>query len=78
MKNLKKLSRENLKSIKGGYKMCIEELPNYGCGDGECCYNNACRRFSDLPAGSCMVQIDHEIVIYIIYQAEVNFVNEIT
>ncbi|SHM45990.1 bacteriocin-like protein [Chryseobacterium polytrichastri] len=40
MKNLKKVSRENLKTIKGGLRMC----PLDGdCGSGWCCSNGACR-----------------------------------
>ncbi|WP_410493845.1 bacteriocin-like protein [Chryseobacterium sp. T16E-39] len=58
MKNSKKISRENLKSIKGGFKACNGELPNYGCGDASvfCCASQGCRRVSDLPPGSCIVQ----------------------
>lgn len=54
MKNLKKLSRNQLKRVKGGYKMCIGELPNYGCAENMCGVNNACRN-SDQISGSCMV-----------------------
>ncbi|MDG4652670.1 bacteriocin-like protein [Chryseobacterium arthrosphaerae] len=57
MKNLKKVSRESLKSIKGGFKMCNSELPNFGCGDAEifCCGPGGCRRIADLPPGSCSI-----------------------
>lgn len=57
MKNSKKISRENLKSIKGGFKMCNAELPNFGCGDPStfCCGPQGCRRISDLPPGSCVI-----------------------
>lgn len=56
MKNLNKISRENLKSIKGGFKMCNAELPNFGCGNDFCCGPGGCRRISDLPPGSCVAQ----------------------
>lgn len=58
MKNLKKISRQNLKSIKGGFKMCDSELPNFGCGsaDVNCCGPGGCRRIADLPPGSCVIQ----------------------
>lgn len=39
MKNLKKLSRENLRLVSGGLRSCMD-----GCGPGECCSNGACRR----------------------------------
>lgn len=40
MKNLKKISRENLKVIKGGLRYCnSEEL----CAEGWCCSGNTCR-----------------------------------
>lgn len=43
MKNLQKMSRENLKSIKGGLRQC----PLDGdCGPGYCCSKGACRPFS--------------------------------
>lgn len=40
MKNLKKMSRENLKTIKGGLKYCGGGEP---CGEGWCCAGSACR-----------------------------------
>ncbi|MGN7864761.1 bacteriocin-like protein [Chryseobacterium sp. 22458] len=40
MKNVKKISRENLKAIKGGLKYCNDELP---CGEGWCCAGRTCR-----------------------------------
>ncbi|PUB34644.1 hypothetical protein C8J95_102309 [Elizabethkingia sp. YR214] len=40
MKNLKKLSRESLKEISGGYRMCPEDG---NCGDGFCCGPGGCR-----------------------------------
>lgn len=40
MKNLKKLSRENLKEISGGYRMCPEDG---NCGDEFCCAPGGCR-----------------------------------
>ncbi|MCT2562848.1 bacteriocin-like protein [Chryseobacterium herbae] len=40
MKNLKKISRENLKSIKGGLRRCPE---NGECGGDQCCANGVCR-----------------------------------
>lgn len=48
MKNLKNLSRESLKTIKGGYKSCDTAAD---CGPGFCCsldYNNGkgCRTMS--------------------------------
>jgi hypothetical protein len=57
MKNLKKVSRESLKSIKGGFKRCESDQPNYGCGDAEffCCGPGGCRKISDLPPGSCII-----------------------
>lgn len=56
MKNLNKISRQSLKSIKGGFKMCDNEALNYGCGDAEffCCGPGGCRRISDLKPGSCI------------------------
>ncbi|MCL1672087.1 bacteriocin-like protein [Elizabethkingia ursingii] len=42
MKNLKKLSRESLKGINGGYRMCPEDG---NCGDGFCCAGG-CRPIS--------------------------------
>ncbi|SHE99122.1 MULTISPECIES: hypothetical protein [unclassified Chryseobacterium] len=40
MKNLKKVSRENLKTIKGGLKYCGGGEP---CGKGWCCAGSSCR-----------------------------------
>lgn len=40
MKNLKKISRESLRSINGGLRMCP---PDGDCGSGWCCSNGACR-----------------------------------
>jgi hypothetical protein len=40
MRNLKKLSRESLKGINGGYRMCPEDG---NCGDGFCCGPGGCR-----------------------------------
>ncbi|WP_157844705.1 bacteriocin-like protein [Chryseobacterium sp. Leaf405] len=57
MKNLKKVSRESLKSIKGGFKRCESDQENQGCGDALtfCCGPGGCRRISDLPPGSCII-----------------------
>ncbi|BEV04780.1 MULTISPECIES: bacteriocin-like protein [Chryseobacterium] len=57
MKNLKKISRQSLKSIKGGFKMCDANQENFGCGDSSifCCGPGGCRRIQDLPPGSCIV-----------------------
>ncbi|HAY3534538.1 TPA: hypothetical protein JRX32_001140 [Elizabethkingia anophelis] len=38
MKNLKKLSRENLRLVSGGLRSCMD-----GCGLGECCSKGVCR-----------------------------------
>lgn len=43
MKNLKKISRHNLKSIKGGIRICPE---NGDCGPGWCCSGGGCRLIS--------------------------------
>ncbi|MBK1895218.1 bacteriocin-like protein [Chryseobacterium paridis] len=40
MKNLKSISRESLKTIKGGLKYCGDGT---SCGAGWCCANNVCR-----------------------------------
>ena len=40
MKNIKKISRERLKTIKGGLRMCPEDG---NCGGDWCCANGACR-----------------------------------
>lgn len=40
MKNLKKISRENLKSIKGGFRRCPDDGE---CGGNQCCANGVCR-----------------------------------
>ncbi|MFP3599295.1 bacteriocin-like protein [Chryseobacterium sp. SIMBA_029] len=43
MKNLQKVTRESLKTIKGGLRQC----PIDGdCGPGYCCSKGACRPFS--------------------------------
>lgn len=53
MKNLKSLERNQLKTIKGGYPICPEDLE---CGDDWCCINGACRPRSQAgPNGLCMV-----------------------
>jgi hypothetical protein len=38
MKNLKKVSRQALKTIKGGYRPCSQ-----GCSEGEICCGSVCR-----------------------------------
>ncbi|SDQ29517.1 hypothetical protein SAMN05421664_1018 [Chryseobacterium soldanellicola] len=43
MKNLKKIGREDLKSIKGGLRQCPEDGQ---CGNGWCCSGGACRLIS--------------------------------
>jgi hypothetical protein len=57
MKNLKKVSRQSLKSIKGGFARCDSEQENHGCGDATifCCGPGGCRKISDLPLGSCII-----------------------
>jgi hypothetical protein len=44
MKNVKTISRQNLKTIKGGLIQCGEDLPP--CGTGWCCAKNSCRPLS--------------------------------
>jgi hypothetical protein len=58
MKNLKKISRQSLKTIKGGFARCDSEQPNFGCGSADvfCCGPGGCRKIADLPPGSCIVQ----------------------
>jgi len=43
MKNLTKISRENLKTIKGGFRMCPADG---NCGDNWCCAAGGCRLIS--------------------------------
>ncbi|WP_157859474.1 bacteriocin-like protein [Chryseobacterium angstadtii] len=50
MKNLKKISRENLKSVKGGLRYCDDQQR---CGVKSCCANGVCR-----PLDSVYCQIE--------------------
>ncbi|MCL1668847.1 hypothetical protein M2T82_12300 [Elizabethkingia ursingii] len=44
MKNLKKISRENLRAINGGFRMCPEDG---NCGNNYCCSTaGGCRPIS--------------------------------
>lgn len=40
MKNFKKLSKESLKAIQGGFRICPLDRD---CGSGWCCVNGSCR-----------------------------------
>ncbi|MCS3530816.1 bacteriocin-like protein [Chryseobacterium sp. JUb7] len=43
MKNLRKITRDSLKTIKGGLRQCPEDGD---CGPNWCCANGACRLIS--------------------------------
>ena len=49
MKNLKKMTREDLKTIKGGYRTCPDDGD---CGPDWCCANGACRLISGASAST--------------------------
>ncbi|MDH6252202.1 hypothetical protein M2347_001929 [Chryseobacterium sp. H1D6B] len=48
MKNLKKITRESLKTIKGGYQKCPEDGQ---CGNDWCCADGACKPISGAGHG---------------------------
>ncbi|WP_345989817.1 hypothetical protein AAEU33_19670 [Chryseobacterium sp. Chry.R1] len=44
---LRKLGKNELKVVNGGFRQCLASGPNQGCGPNECCIGSACHPISD-------------------------------